>query len=111
MQPTKEESDLKKYNKLKTRLISLVDEYVKSKDNNIKNEILVILESVSGVHINIRKPPLWDNDIEFDRFKYLPSMIISIYNRKSTKPRVRFNELYELSEPIFKDIESSSNTE
>lgn len=90
-QPTKEQSDIKKYEKLKK--------------NNIKNEILGILESESGTRIDIRKPSHWDDDREFDRFKFLPSMITSSYNtnRKCKKPRDRFIGLYELAKVIFSE--------
>jgi hypothetical protein len=96
-----EEQNLKNYEKLKNRVISLVEDYKKTKSEDIKKELFNILESTCGSKINIRKPSYWEEGREFDRYKFLPNMLTSIYKTERKHTRIRFNELYELAEIIF----------
>jgi len=103
-----EEKELKKFEKSKRHMQSLLKKYQESKSIEAKNEILSALEAAANqecIRIDIRKPSYWgqtenSKNKEWDRFVFLESKLKYLYSEKKER-RWKYNELFEQVEVIF----------
>ena len=113
MQPTKEEVELKKFNKLKKKLSALVEEYKRTQEEEIQKEILEILFSVAtsygGMKIDIGKPPSWRDwkektGKEWDGSILMIATLKNVYKRlKNNNIRIKALELFNIAAILLED--------
>ncbi len=105
MQPTKEEVELKKFDKLKKQLSAQVQEYEQTKDYELKKEILdtlyFVASSYGGMRIDMGKP---SGVKDWNKFTLMPSILRSVYQSlKKKKVMLEAVELYNIAAIVLED--------